>query len=259
MAAGGVAASDRLRRWNERRRTPEWRPVKKFLVGIRHDALHNLSLEDVQAAVDSTEHAIEEIRPAQGTYAGISDFCPPFAMEYLFHDCLEDLGRTPLWQDIKTYLFERKRDRYVEPFLAKYRIASGSRDARLDSPYFIALKYRVGNAYYSFIREVHLMTVLRRKYGLDVRYHVFADVEYKSDLVAGDVLVALYVPNGRYRDGADGRKTSIATANPSRKTLSVTLAVRKDFGKPWLVTDEAIKDIAEKLMAEGCPRLPPSS
>lgn len=258
--AGGSASVARLILWNVRRQGAQWGPVKQFLRKLKHDTLHGLAVEEVEVVAGllpgkPTTHALADLRPGDGQFGGVAEFCPPFAIEYLLHDCLETLGRVPRWSDVKRYLFVEHRERYILPFLHEFGLVSGTLEARVGSPHFAALQWRIGNAYYSLIREIHLLTTLRQRYGLDVRYHVLADVEYKADLVAGDVLVAIYVPNGRYRDGHAGRKMSVTSANPGRRTLEVRVQVRKDFGRPWLVTEESVKSVAETLAEIGCPRL----
>lgn len=257
VGAGGPAAAERLRRWEARRSGEQWDRVKEFLRALRHDRLHSLDLGEVEDACGADGrpwnggHALGSLRPAQGDYRGIRDFSTPFALEYLFHGCLEENGRLPRWPDILRYLFVEHRARYVEPFYERYGLVAGSPETRVGSPHMSALQWRVGNAYYSWLREIHLLTALRRRHGLDVRYHALADAEFKADLVHRDTVVALYVPNGRYRDGSSGRKVTAADVNPGRRVIELRLELRRVFGRPWLVTDEAIGRVADAIAADG--------
>lgn len=257
---GGPAAAERLRRWNERRSGPQWDGVKRFLKSLKHDVLHRLELAEIEEIVGlrrgrPTTHALENLTVANRDFKDIADFSPPFAIEYLLHDCMETLGRVPRWTDVKRNLFITHRERYIEPFLEKYDLVSGSPETTLGSPYFATLQWRVGTAFYSFLREVHLLTSLRRKFALDVRYHVLADVEFKADLVAGDTLVALYLPNEKYRDDRSGRKIKISEANPGRKTIEVRIETHGSYTLPWMASQDSIMRLVQTLTANGCPRL----
>jgi len=259
--AGGEPAKQRWQRWSAQRSGPEWEQVKDFLSGFRHDVLHRVDLKDISAVCGvegysgrTTSHALGTLRPADGAFSAIADFSTPFAIEYLLHDCLERLGRVPLWNDVKRYLFVEQRERYILPFLTRYGIA-GTPAAAAGTPHLNALQWRVGNAYYSWLREVHLLTMLRSVHGLDVRYHALADTEFKADLVAGNAIIALYVPNARFRDGDRGRKRSARAINPDRQVIEVRLDVRKVHGRPWLVEEDCIRSLANLIADAGCPRL----
>jgi hypothetical protein len=261
VKTGGPQAAARMRRWNEKRGGPRYREVKNFLASLQHDVLHRIPLSEIEEVAhlrggEPTKHALHDVFPEDGKYAGINNFSPPFAIEYLLHDCLETLGRVPRWKDFRNYILKDKRERYYEPFLKTYNLTRGGPGTALGDPHMKALHWRIGTAFYSFLREIHLLTSLRESFGLDVRYHVLADVEFKADLVAGETLVALYVPS-EYRDGYSGRKTSITEANPARKTIELRVEVRRDYGKPWVVYPQSLQEIAAKLEAGGCPRLRP--
>jgi hypothetical protein len=258
VKAGGPVAEARLQKWNAKRSGPIYRPVKEFLSSFRHDTLYKLDLFDIETVAGviggKPRHALEGLVSADSKYDGVHNFSPPFAIEYLLHDCLERLGRMPRWADVVQYIFLDRRERYIEPFLSAFNL-HGSPKASAGSPHMKALQWRVGTAFYSFMREVHLLTALRQRHGLDVRYHVLADVEFKADLVAGETLLAVYVPNEDYRDGGRGRKLSIADANPGRSTLEMRIEVRDKYGYPWIALPESVSKIAEKLKAAGCPVL----
>lgn len=260
VESGGAPAADRLRKWEETRSGPEWDPVKAFLRDLRHHHLHELEIEDVVAACGADgrewrkgDHALGDLRPDDGKFSGIANFSTPFALEYLFHGCLEEKGRIPRWCDITNYLFSRHREKYIEPFYRAYRLDSTAPETRPGAPHMQALQWRVGNAYYSWLREVHLLTVLRRRHGLDVRYHALADAQFKADLIHGDTVIALYVRNDRYRNGAKGRKVTATEANPNRRVLEIAIDLRKDFGKPWIITDQSIASVAAEIAPASRP------
>lgn len=259
VQAGGPEAATRLKKWDDARTGPQWEEVKTFLRGLRHDLLHELELDAVCAAcgTDGHEwkgrHVLGVLRPEHAKFERINDFSTPFALEYLFHGCLEEKGRLPGWNDVISYIFSERRSWYIDPFYAFYGLVPGAPETKPGSAHMSALQWRVGNAYYSWLREVHLLTALRRRHGLDVRYHALADAEFKADLVHDDAVVALYVRNDRYRNGARGRKVTATAANPNRRVVEMPIDLRRDFGRPWMITDESIAAVAAQLGAAARP------
>ncbi|RWL23358.1 MAG: hypothetical protein EOR63_32245 [Mesorhizobium sp.] len=117
-----------------------------------------------------------------------------------------------------------------------------------------AFVFRVGKNYYSWFRETHLLTELRRTHGTDARYHFLVDAEWKADIFAGDVLVELYVKNPKYKDDdGKGRKALCKKVNPWTEPLTVAITRRKARGKPWLVDEAEIAELAASMRDKGAP------
>ncbi|WP_410608787.1 hypothetical protein [Amycolatopsis sp. lyj-109] len=61
-----------------------------------------------------------------------------------------------------------------------------------------ALRWRFGNAYYSFLREVHTLVYLRGN-GLDVRFHPLADALFRIDSWMDDAVFSIWVASENFR------------------------------------------------------------
>ena len=213
LQPGGDLAARSYRAWlSKAAKDAAYKDVQEFVHMHTHSVLHRLTPADVARVASDpdpsvrTGHAIGDIRNKEAGVIQTSDFSSPWAFQYLLHGLLETLGRVPRFEDFDAYLRGPARERYYDRFTKKfgYERRSAGEIESLERGF----QYRVGNAYYSFLREVDLMTRLRAEHGLRIRYHVLADVQFRVDFWCGPVLVALWVRNPRYRDGSGGRKQS---------------------------------------------------
>lgn len=222
-----------------------------------HRRLYALTVEEVLKAARATKHALGDVKKAEAKFRGINNFSPPVPMVYIFHRLLEESGRVPLWEDVKRYVLLIRPDLLWGPFRQEYGLAPGHPDAVEGSRTMRAFQWRLGAAYYSWLREVHMLTVLRREHGFDLRYHFLADAEWKADFVGGRVLVELYLKNGDYKDGSGGRKALCADMNPGPAfdVVPVKLETENIGGVVWLVSGKTVRETADKLAAAGCRRI----
>ena len=113
-----------------------------------------------------------------------------------------------------------------------------------------AIRWRVGKFYYSALREVDLLLAVR-ELGVDLKYHLLADVLLRADFWSGDMVVCTYFPNTYYRYGRAGRKPPAATflgsANPPFNIVDFPVE-RQGFGKLWVISDKSKRDLASKLL-----------
>lgn len=67
------------------------------------------------------------------------------------------------------------------------------------------MRWRIGNAYYSFLREIYTIVELRHR-GLDLRAPPLTDAVFRVDAWMRDTVLHLYIRDDRFRDGEAGRK-----------------------------------------------------
>lgn len=257
----GVDPAKALEGWDRRRSkvagTPEaWAAARARMEAARHEALYRLGVDDVGMALDATEHALGEIKSGEAKHGGVDNYSPPLPFLFGFHEALERLGRMPTWQDALAHLRE-ERGLVLDHFAARHGVAVdcllGSWDR---TPLLRALRWRVGLAYYSWFRETDLMVRLRRMHGIDVRYHVLVDAEWRADLVSGPALLELFVKNEEYKSDEAGRKIRAADMNPSLNVVRIGVEKRSARGKPWLLAEADVEDIARRLVAAGAGLIP---
>jgi hypothetical protein len=93
--------------------------------------------------------------------------------------------------------------------------------------------WRLGNAYYSVLHELYVLSVLREA-RVAAEYHVLVDAPFRVDFWAGDTVISLFVENDRCRDaaGAGGklRPESILDDQPSLRFAQMPRVIRREYG-----------------------------
>lgn len=187
---------------------PRRAKVAPVVMAHRSQLVYELSTADVEAVCRRTEHALGQVRRRDGeSVAAIVDWHPDFAFTHVFHVCMEQMRRLPTYQDFRAYAYNDPLGRCMlgDPALAKVHDVSDTTGAP-EKLVREAMRWRVGNAYYSFLREVYTVVQLRHM-GLDLRVHPLADALFRVDAWVGSKVVSLRVGNKKFRQGDDaGRK-----------------------------------------------------
>ena len=239
--------------------------VQEFVHRIDHSFLHSLRVADVERVTshpDSrirTEHALPgNIRWNEDWVKATARFSTPWALAFIMHGYMEKTRRIPRWSEFLAFLRGEAFNLYYGPFRDKFGYAGlegpgrGAAEAERDRGFL----YRAGTYYYSFLRELDLMTRLRCEHGLPVRYHVLADVDYRFDFWCGDVLVLIFVSSG-YRaekEGGDRGKKDPADFLDIRRFSEIRTVTppigRESAGRAALFTPGAIAALASDIRSK---------
>jgi hypothetical protein len=205
---------------------------------------------DVESVCKRTEHALGEVkkRDVEGV-AQIRDWHPAFAFTHVLQFAVEAIGHLPTYQEFRSYCHDDPVGQAAlwNPAQEAIERAAGvtSREAARD-----AMRWRIGNAYYSLVRETFVLVTLRDA-GLDVRVHPLADALFRVDLWLDDINVSLFIGNGMFRSGAAGRKERpddiLRDATPPFRFHSMQLGTQHRFGEVHLPSKAAIDDAAAAL------------
>lgn len=257
---GGEGSLRRYENWIRRRSslTEGFRERFDEFKGFRHEKLYGLRPSDFDRAKQKMgkDHALGDLKKNLIDHSLSKDFTPPVPFMYPFHVLLEEIGRFPAWWEVWEFLVKDRPDLVMTPYAAYNGLKPTDAEFKTKR-YAEAFRWRVGIVYYSWLREVHLLTELRCVHRLDVRYHFAADAEWKADLIGGDVLLELYVTNEAYKTAqGKGRKETCATANPWAKTVRFGFANQFRRERPYLIENDDISKIAAEMAAAGCPSLP---
>ncbi|GAA1749073.1 hypothetical protein [Streptomonospora arabica] len=218
-------------------------------------------LERVRCPSGEDEHALGRVKRAQAeSVADIVDWEPDFAFTHVFHHALETLGHLPTWQEFRRFCENDPVARRALWLPAQAKIAEvqdshGTTSAVAHD----AMRWRVGNAYYSSVREIHLITLLRI-HGIDVRFHPLADALFRVDAWWGHTVLSIYVGNDRFRNAGRGRKEPperiLHGAAPSFAFETINLAPADRYGVVHLAAEKDIQAVAERLKANPGPEPP---
>lgn len=199
----------------------------------------------------STEHALGEVSKADGEgVASINDWNPEFAFTHVLHYALEEFGEPFTFQGLRQFCSEDAKAREMLWDPAHEKVAAVTESAGPEMAR-AAMRWRIGKVYYSFLRELYVLAELRER-GVDLEVHPLADALFRADAWSGTTVVSLYLRNGRYRDGREGRKRSTASLlGPSFDVVEISMPTLRMFGRVHLpaapALDAAARDIKRSV------------
>lgn len=229
---GGGGARAAYEQWKRR---PGYDSVVSFVHGFCHQAVFEITPEEVQRTIRQTEHALGDV-PKESQIGKIEDFTCPFALQHIFHRLIERTGDIPTWQRFWSWMQNQARPYWldqIEPLRTQLR--GTYTDERIDD----AIRWRLGKFYYSAVREVDLLAFLHSN-GVRVKYHLLADVLLRVDYWIDEKLICAYLPNARYRTAGSGRKPPAERFfQSSRRPFEIIdfEVERQGFGRTWLVSE----------------------
>jgi hypothetical protein len=247
MFAVTAAARTRLRRWQAESAPQVPRVVLRHTVRV----LYELEPSQIEKTCQVTEHPLGDISKEVATSVRpVVDWRPDFAFTHVMHLALEELGTVPTFGEFSRYCAENPVGRAALGDPARRAAADARRQGYPPGPVAQAVRWRVGLAYYSFVREMYTIAVLRAS-GLDVRAHPLADALFRVDAWTARTVLSLYVRNSAFRDGARGRKprTSniLAGARPPFRYEELRLDTRHEFGCVHLPEAAQVAALARRL------------
>ena len=254
-----------------RRQLEEWsndpsrrETVVPHVLAHRTQALYKISLDDVGAIRrkrGGDDHALGEIKRWQAERVQrIVNWYPGFAFTHVFHYALEQIGHLYTWQEFRWFCFDDPKANAMLWSPAKQENAECMRHQGWSyDDVYKAMRWRVGNFYYSFIREVHVIAWLRA-HGLEVRSHPLADALYRVDAWHERTALSIYVGNKKFKEGDKcGRKPRpekiLKGADPEFSFYSMELAPADEYGIVYLATEAALQKVANDLRSGAVSQL----
>lgn len=241
-------AANLLRRWRE---DPDRPWVPRAVLAHATQALYELEPRHVEAVCAASEHPLGGIRKEVATgVQPIVDWRPDFAFTHVMHFAVERLRGLPSFQEFSRFCADDPAGIAALGNPARQIREDACRQGYPQLQVAQAVRWRIGLAYYSFVREVYTIAVLRAA-GLDVRAHPLADALFRVDAWTGRTVLSLYISNPRFRDGASGRKPRtediLAGAKPRFRHEELRLATRHEFGCVHLPEAGQITAIARRI------------
>ncbi len=247
-------ASGELRRW---RALPGKAPVVSFAEQMQTRAAYLISPEHVEEACEATRHALEgpagqRLRRSIGeSVTEIANWYPNFPIVHSLYWAVEHLQRPPLWDEFIALWREQEPARTMLGLPAAQAIATAEQAGRSRADAEEAMWWRLGNAYYSLLRELYVLAVLRDT-GRAVEYHVLADALFRVDFWLGDTVISLFVANARYRDAEGaGRKLTarrLLSDFPGFKFVEMPRLTRREYGTVHLPSRAEIEQFADRFL-----------
>jgi hypothetical protein len=252
IATFAVTAQARtlLQRW---RTDPDRQHVVSAVLGHTTRRLYRLDQQSIERAGRASEHPLGGIRKETAmAVQPVVDWRPDFAFTHVMHFALEEMGQVPTFQAFARYCGANPLGRKALGDPAREITAAARRDGYSRVAARQAVRWRIGLAYYSFLRELYVITVLRSA-GLDVRAHPLADALFRADAWTGRTVLSLYIRNGQFRDGSRGRKLRIndilAGAQPPFSFTELRLSTQHQYGCVHLPAPDEITALALRMDA----------
>lgn len=246
-----------LRHWQDDPARPH---VPRIVLGHTTRVLYQLRPCGIEAVCRSSEHPLGNIRKDVAmAVRPVVDWRPDFAFTHVMHLALEKLGRLPTFQDLARFCAQDPVGCAALGDPARQFRQRVAQQGYAPAHATQAIRWRIGLAYYSFVREVYTIAVLREA-GIDVRAHPLADALFRVDAWVNRTVLSLYIRNPRFRDGPRGRKPRTADilsgAQPPFRHEEIRLEPRHEFGSIHLPEDGQIRTIARRLKADLCQLSP---
>lgn len=211
---------------------------------------------DVESVCNRTEHALGDVRSDVARQApSIRDWHPAFAFTHLLHIATEREGKILAYQEFRSLCRE---DPWFHEALwapandAIARAIVVDKIGRAEAA--AAMRWRVGNSYYSFLREAYVLAILRDS-GFDARTHPLADALFRVDAWVGNDVISLFIGNRQYRAGINGRKLGpehwLSSSEPPFRFLSAELPVTHAFGVVHLPRAIDLEPLIASLLSAG--------
>lgn len=208
---------------------------------------YTLTPDDVQRVARSTEHALGNVKRANVEGHPIENWSPEFALVHVLHYAIEKRQALLTYQEFRHFCAtdELVRDMLWNPACEEIHVHI----ERGLSPQHThdAMRWRVGNAYYSFLREMYILVYIRAA-GIPLQVHPLADALFRVDGWFDHTVVAMYVQNRRFRDGDSGRKPpTMDILGEGFRLVPLRLKPATKFGVVLLPDAESLSRAVEQL------------
>lgn len=205
-----------------------------------------------EIAADRSKHALGEIKSADvAKVPEIRDWHPDFAFTQVLHFVTEVAGVLLPFDDfIRHSVF---KEAFYDQIREKISSVAQCNEEK-ESLAKRAVRWRLGIAYYSFLKEQYVISLMRSE-GISVKQHPLADALFKVDCWAGNTNIDLYVTNPLFRakGGSAGRKIKsadlLADAVPPFTSIILECATRHTFGDVHLPDEDEVRRACKGLLA----------
>ncbi len=250
IVPGGRKAQYAFDAWKiDRRYSGE---VVPFVVSFDQEYLFTIKrtqFDEVKAVIESNprEHALLGVSSSDNI-ALTKNLNTPWAFVQLFHRYLQERQSLPTWLEWRDWLRNDAKDLFAVP--ASRRVHFGRLDEFGKEAIKRGLNWRLGNVYYSCMRELDVLIRLRDEYELPVKYHILADALFRVDYWRGLRTACLFVSNDEMKAAQAGRKDRPAkflAKPPFEEHYEAVMEKQHTYGNLHLATDKTVAGIAAAL------------
>lgn len=228
----------------------QWMKEREHIAGrvLAHvsSSVHNVRSAEIRNLASS--HPLGNIHPPEGYRIGsIKDWKPGFAFAHLFHFCLEDLGRIYSFDEFRAWCRDERRIDWL--WGPSYKIVNSRRTPEERHAAATSMKWRIGLAYYAFLREIYTVASLRER-GIPALSHPLADALFRVDTWCGDIVVEVFIRNREFKSDTIGRKYAAEyyLGDQHRFTFErLQIERQREYGRVHLPGNHEIEACVERI------------
>lgn len=250
VVPGGPKALAKFKEWSA---DPRYQTtVVPFVTNLTHRRLFAVdrpAFEAVRAVIESDEreHALYQVHKSDDG-PDTKNLNPSWAFVQLFHKYVEEEPQLPTWLQWREWLATTAKSLFAIPVSRQLRFRHIDEERREAARR--GLRWRLGNAYYSCMRELDVLIRLRDDYGIHARYHVLADALYRVDYWVGTKTMSLFINNSEMKApelGGRKERPSVYLSSLPMVNLEAVLEKQRTYGNLHLASDAALAVIAAAL------------
>lgn len=246
---GGARASATFSSWKaDTRYAPE---VVPFVCTFDQDYIFSVKRSEFEAIrqtieSDEREHALFGVASSDNISL-TKNLNTSWAFIQLFHRYVQEKRDIPTWLEWRDWLLRDAMNLFAAPVLSRVRFKALNEEAREEIRK--GLRWRLGNAYYSCLRELDVLIRLRDEHKINAKYHVLADALFRVDYWNGNKTACLFVSNNEMKAAQEGRKLRPGQFLDSPPFVHYEAVMEKQhtYGKLHLATDGTVAGIAAAL------------
>ena len=257
------SVQDEIAKWSADRGTkvgkPRWATIEQRMRSFVHRHIYSLTLADFKEAYDNTIPPLQTLKGKDGKLKAAEDFNSAVPLNLIFHSLTEQNRQLPTFQVFMDYLKAHPNIMMRDIHAMTKLPVSVLEGNWLGDRFLRAMRYRLGTAFLSYLREQHFMITMREEYGIHLAHHFMLDIHWKIDFLWNGIALELYLASKQFKDNErgqqEGRKIPCVQMNPHRAIIEVPFRVRRDsasYNKPWLIVSEHIERTAMRLRACDC-------
>lgn len=202
-------------------------------------------------AADPAEHALGDIKRSVVDHVpSIRDWFPSFAYTHVLHIVMEAKGELLTFNE---WTHDVEFQTRMWPEIRHMVATTAAKDGVDEQLVKDAVRWRVGNAYYAFLKEQYVVALMREA-GLPVKQHPLADALFRVDCWVGETNIDLYVTNPRFRSDRQGSGRKIRSgellsdAIPPFQNQVLECEIQHTYGDVHLPGEESVKRACRPLL-----------
>lgn len=217
--------------------------VATVMLGHVTQRVYDVTSRDIEDIARTTKNALGSVRQADAArLPAMRDWTSPFPLAFALHRFAEDVG-VSTFDEFRTWCSSTPMGQLMvwnDLVAVQQELCdSGAHHEHVMN----ASRWRIGNAYYGFMRELYVASILR-ECGLDIRLHPVAQRVFHVDAWTPEMMLSVTVGNSSHQHGSKRRLNPSLLNGHAMRHHSITLDTPVNFGRIHLPERAAVERAA---------------